>query len=233
MKDFLLEAFPNPERKGCPDDETLKALAEDRLLANDPARLHLGSCSECFAEYRGYRMEHEDFIKAGSSAVLPLTVGKPSVSRSRFLPWAIAASLLIVGGGGYLEYRGHYASKTAPVQLASNEPVNATVDLLNTGTLRGGDDATPLQQVFLPAAMVHLSVVLPRFSETGRYDVMVSKDKSGREVEAMGAGNATAIEGKVTVDVTLDLRGTKAGAYFLATVRGADNGTYYYPLKIN
>jgi len=62
---------------------------------------------------------------------------------------------------------------------------------------------------------------------------MVSKDKSGREVVAMGAGNATALAGNVRVDVTLDLRGTKAGAYFLATVRGADNGTYYYPLKIN
>jgi len=233
MKDFLLEAFPNPERKGCPEDETLKALADDRLPANDPVRLHLGSCSECFAEYRGYRMEHEDFVKTESSAVLPLPGGTKSVSRSRFLPWAIAASLLIMGGGGYLEYRGNYASKTAPVQLASSEPVNATVDLLNTGTLRGGDDPMPLQQVSLPATMVHLSVVLPRFSEAGRYDVMVSKDRSGREVVAMGAGNATALEGKVTVDVTLDLRAAKAGAYFLATVRGADNGTYYYPLKIN
>jgi len=233
MKDFLLEAFPNPERRGCPDDETLKALAEDRLPANDPARLHLGSCSECFAEYRGYRMEHEDFIKGESSAVVPLPGGKRAVGRSRFLPWAIAASVLIVGGGGYLEYRGHYASKIAPVQLASSEPVNATVDLLNTGTLRGGDDPMPLQQVSLPATMVHLSVVLPRFSEAGRYDVMVSKDKSGQEIVAMGAGIATALDGKVRVDVTLDLRRANAGAYFLATVRGADNGTYYYPLKIN
>jgi len=33
--------------------------------------------------------------------------------------------------------------------------------------------------------------------------------------------------------VTLDLRAAKPGAYFLATVRGADNGMYYYPLKIN
>jgi len=233
MKDFLLEAFPNPERRGCPDDETLKALAEDRLPANDLARLHLGSCSECFAEYRGYRMEHEDFIKGESAAIVPVAGGKKAVSHSRFLPWAIAASVLIAGGGGYLEYRGHHASKAVPIQLASSEPVHATVDLLNSGTLRGGDDPLPLQEVSLPATMVHLSVVLPRFSEAGRYDVMVSKDKSGREVVAMGAGNATALEGKVTVDVTLDLRGTKAGAYFLATVRGADNGTYYYPLKIN
>ncbi|MEA2259714.1 MAG: hypothetical protein QOJ51_2539, partial [Acidobacteriaceae bacterium] len=38
--------------------------------------------------------------------------------------------------------------------------------------------------------------------------------------------------GRVGVNVILDLRAAKPGAYFLATVRGADNGMYYYPLKI-
>ena len=40
-------------------------------------------------------------------------------------------------------------------------------------------------------------------------------------------------QGKVTLNVALDLRAAKTGAYFLATIRGADNGTYYYPLKVN
>ena len=39
MKDFLLETFPNPERKGCPDDKTIEALAEDRLPTDHPARM--------------------------------------------------------------------------------------------------------------------------------------------------------------------------------------------------
>ena len=39
--------------------------------------------------------------------------------------------------------------------------------------------------------------------------------------------------GNTEVKVVLDLRAAKAGMYFLATVRGADNGVYYYPLKIN
>ena len=37
----------------------------------------------------------------------------------------------------------------------------------------------------------------------------------------------------MTLNVALDLRAAKTGAYFLATIRGADNGTYYYPLKVN
>jgi hypothetical protein len=85
----------------------------------------------------------------------------------------------------------------------------------------------------LPATLVHLSIILPRFSETGRYLIRVSKDKAGSQVIAQGLGDAAESDGKVKVVLTLDLRGAEPGAYFLATVRGADKGTYYYPLKIN
>jgi hypothetical protein len=137
--------------------------------------------------------------------------------------------------GGYLAFK-HYHSAEAPgVQVASSRPVNATVDLFNSGTLRGAtDDTSPLQEVSLPTSIVRLSVILPRFSETGSYSVNVSKDKTGSQIIATGAGDAIQKdEGKVLVNVTLDLRAAKPGAYFLATVRGTDNGTYYYPLKIN
>ena len=60
MKDFLQELFPNPERKGCPDEDVLQALAEDRIAPNDPALLHVGSCSECYREYLHLRREFEE-----------------------------------------------------------------------------------------------------------------------------------------------------------------------------
>jgi hypothetical protein len=60
MKEFLLESFPNPGRKGCPDEETIKSLAERRLPASHPAMMHLGSCSECFAEYGHYRQDWKE-----------------------------------------------------------------------------------------------------------------------------------------------------------------------------
>lgn len=60
MKDFLRESFPNPERKGCPDEDLLQALAEDRITPNDPALLHVGSCSECYREYLHLRREFEE-----------------------------------------------------------------------------------------------------------------------------------------------------------------------------
>ena len=94
MKDFLLDTFPNPERKGCPDDKTLEALAEDRLPAEHPARLHVGSCSECYAEYRHYRLDWEE-LKVGadarSSASGPVEVAPQAKKTWRFGAVPLAA----------------------------------------------------------------------------------------------------------------------------------------------
>jgi hypothetical protein len=217
MKDYFLEANPNPERMGCPEERTIRALAEDRLPASHPARLHLASCSECFAEFRGFRGDWEQSRKA----------------RRRIIGWAVAASLIVTGGVGIWEYHSQ-AGHIVTVQLASTKPVNANVDLFNAGTVRGGDDDTnSVEQVSLPAAIVQLSVTLPRFSEAGRYEVLLSRDKFANEVLAKGSGEAVDNAGKVIVGVTLDLRAAKPGAYFLATVRGSDNGMYYYPVQIS
>ena len=233
LNDFLLEAFPNPERKGCPDEQTLKALAEGRLEANHPAALHVGSCSECYSEFRNHRQDWKEsgpaHIKPGPAPVVELPI--PSGKRLAYL--AIAASLLLACGvGGYEAYRHTQVSRSE--QVASAVPVHAAVYLFEAGTLRGvGDGPTPLQAVSLPTAVVHLSIILPRFSQSGVYRIAVSRDRAGRDLAAEGEGTATELAGKTTVDVTLDLRQAKAGMYFLATIRNSDNGTYYYPLKIN
>jgi hypothetical protein len=218
MKDFFLEANPNPDRVGCPDEQTIRALAEDRLPPGNPARLHLASCSECFAEYRGFRGDWE--------------VARSQ--RRRILSWALAASLILACSGGVWEYLHLHSANQAKVQLASTEPVDADVNLFTAGTVRGeGDTTNALSEVSLPAAVVKLSVTLPRFSQPGRYEVLVSRDKSGSDVVAKGTGDAIETAGKVTVAVTLDLRTAKTGSYFLATVRGSDNGMYYYPVQIS
>src|ERR1035441_4970645 len=140
MNDFLLAAFPNPERKGCPDESTLKALAENRLPLDDPAGLHVGSCSECYAEYRHYRLDWKEAKEAEAASVtsvlgpnddissaIPLAA-KRQTSRSKGSILAVAASVLVICGGA-IAYRYQHQTSTAPVQIASTAPVDAKVDL--------------------------------------------------------------------------------------------------------
>lgn len=233
MNEFLLEAFPNPERKGCPDEGALKALAEGRIPSNDLVGLHVGSCSECYAEYRHYRLDwNESNIK--TSPVLAVAA-KPAAAPFGWQRFALVASLFIICGL-VTAYVIHRDTLSHVAQVASSEPINAVVDLFNVPTLRSADTdtaAAPLGQVSLPASIVHVAITLPRFSQSGPYDVVVSQDRAGHQLIAKGTGTASESDGKVSLNVTLDLRAVRAGAYFLATVRDSDNGTYYYPLKIN
>ncbi len=243
LNDFLLESFPNPERKGCPDDETLKAFAEDRLPPGNPVLSHIASCSDCYREYRHYRQDWKEegsesaagAEHAPASVPLPILVlNQQKPSASPFRGWAIAAGLAVVLGSGlYFAHEHHPAPPTGAMVASSAGPIRVDVDLFNAVTTRGGgDDATPLEQVSLPSSVVNLSVTLPRLSQTGPYQILVSKDRAGNDVVARGAGQAVQADTKVRLSVNLDLRQAGPGMYFLATVRGADNGTYYYPLRI-
>ena len=246
LKEYLLTAFPNPQRKGCPDEHVLKALAERRLALSDPALVHVASCSPCFEEYLDYC---QDWLELGGKTAVvsepvpirnpaPTPIPTPPVKAARpvVVPWAIAAVLAVVIGGGLVFLDHHRAPAPASPLMASSSagPLDASVDLFQAVTVRGGgeDAPTPLAEVSVPSSIVHLTVTLPRFSESGAYEILVAKDRAGKDVVAQGLGNAVEADGKVGVVVTLDLRKTVPGMYFLATVRGSDNGTYYYPLRV-
>ena len=218
IKDYFLEANPNPERIGCPDEPTIKALAEDRLPVSHPGRLHMAQCSDCFAEYRGFRLKWLDARKA----------------RRTVLAWAVAASLMLfAAGGGIWEYLHLRAEHSSSIEMTMSTPVDAQVDLFNFGTYRGQSDGeNELQSITLPAAVVNLAVTLPRFSDTGSYEILVSKDKTANQVVAKAAGRAQERNGRELLNVILDLRAARKGAYFLATVRREDDGTYYYPVTV-
>jgi hypothetical protein len=221
IRKFFLEANPNPRREGCPDEKTLKDIAENRLPPDHPARLHLASCSPCFAEFRSFKAE-ADAARA---------------SRLKILAWGLAACLVIaLGIYGSTAFLRKPAPQSAgggmQKQAGQLAAVDQTIDLYNHGTPRGGSEPSPLDAVSLPSALVHLRLILPRFSDPGNYVVAVSKDKAGTAIAARGSGKTVADGPQLFLDVPLDLRAAPAGSYFLATVRESDNGTYYYPLNV-
>ncbi len=245
LNDFLLEAFPNPERKGCPDDDALKAFAEKRTPPGNPILQHISSCSECYREYRHYRQDwlESGGQKQGNAAFerdtepiqFPGKKNPQSVPVRSNLLWALAAGVAVVVGTGtyFVTARHHIAPASGALIAPSSTPVKADVNLFSAVTARGGgDEPTPLKQVTLPSSIVRLAVTLPRFSQSGPYEVLVSKDRAGKDIVARGTGGAVESSGKTSLSVDLDLRNAAPGSYFLATVRGSDNGTYYYPLQV-
>lgn len=218
IRKFFLEANPRVDRTDCPEEATLKALAENRLPATHPARLHLESCSPCFAEFRGYKLEAKDRQR-----------------RQWLWSGAVAACFLLA----FIFWRSPLIRKTPtaavnnaarPVEQAE---VTREIDLSKYVTTRGGDsDAVPLDAVALPTAVVHLIIRLPRLSEPGHYDVAVSSDRTGQKILSQGKGIATGTDPKTTLSVTLDLRKAPPGSYFLSTEREQEGGAYYYPLRL-
>ena len=195
----------------CPDQAFLRDLARRSkpIALSDPRVDHAASCPDCMWRLLAFRKEDR--------------------SRRRRLKAAAAfASCLLVAAVfvSVTEYRGHRKQSAANVTVAS-----VTVDLFDAGTLRG-EQPGELQSVLLPASVVKVTIILPRFSPAGQYAVAVTQDQKGNGVVAQSSATATSSGDHVAVSVELDLRGAKEGAYFLATIHEQDQASYYYPLRI-
>jgi len=119
--------------------------------------------------------------------------------RLRFvLTAAVASCLLIVA-----LFVGLARRRTSPTsQMTSLAAVSETVDLWNAGTFRG-DQPPPLQAVSLPAAFVKVTIILPRYRESGRYVVAVTRDQQGHDLVAMASEATTGNRERHEVSVYL------------------------------
>jgi len=195
----------------CPDEEFLRGLAKrSRAISLSDARIdHAATCPTCMSRIVALRNENRE--------------------RNRKLAYALAAAMcliLVVGIFGWFQLR-HNHQRT----LALAQPVSMTVDLWNAGTDRG-EQPGQLQSVELPAAVVRLTVILPRFSPSGEYLIAVTRKDDGTGVVAEGLAPTVAAGQQEKVSVALDLRKVSAGAYFLSTTHEQDQAAYYYPLRI-
>lgn len=195
----------------CPDESFLNGLARNSkdIDLSDPRVDHAANCPICMRRL--------------------LTVRPQYQARRRRLVFAATAvcCCLIVAAFVVLARRG---TDTAN-QAANVAAISQTVDLWNAGTLRNGQPS-PLQSVTLPAALVKVTIILPRYSEPGQYAVAVTRDQTGNDLLSQSSASATSNGDREEVSITLDLRHSKPGAYFLSTTHEQDQASYYYPLQI-
>jgi len=195
----------------CPDEAFLEKLARhsERLSLSDPRIVHVTTCPACTQRIILFRQK-----QSARRRNLALATGVASVLL-------IAAAIFFLG-----RHRGDINQ-----QALEAPSIPQTVDLWNAGTYRGSQ-AGQLQSVSLPTGLVKVTVILPRYSEPGRYSVAVTRDQTGRDVVAVGSADARGDRERVQVSVLLDLRKSSPGAYFLSTTHERDQASYYYPLQI-
>jgi hypothetical protein len=76
MEQYVLDHYPNPNRTGCPDSQTLKLLVYEPLTLQfrDAKFLHVMECAECMREvvaFRNVRMA-ETGAATPAGSVIPL-----------------------------------------------------------------------------------------------------------------------------------------------------------------
>jgi len=195
----------------CPDEAFLRDLARkaNRIALSDPRVSHAANCPTCMSRLLVFRQENR------------------SRRRKRTLVTAVVLCSVI---GAVVITIARYETRR---QLPSSNVavVSEAVNLWDAGTIRGNQPGS-LQSVFLPAAVVRVTIILPRFSPPGQYAVAVTQDQNGNGVVAQRSAPATINGDHESVSVELDLRAAKAGAYFLATTHDQDQASYYYPLQI-
>lgn len=204
----------------CPDDSFLREYAArpGAFPLSDSRVQHVTSCGHCLPALLEFR-----------SAV---AVRRPVQTRWVAVA-ALCAACLIVGF-----VIAKYLNRQSPV--ASNPPggqqesavVDRTLDLTNYGTFRGAEEQPPKPPLNLPAALLHVNLILPRFSEAGPYTIIVVAGREGTDRIAYATGNATLVGNQTKLTVTLDLRHAKPGSYVLLTELSGQDDWYSYPLRI-
>jgi hypothetical protein len=222
-----LRAYTQRQPRGertpeCPDDSFLHAYAArpGSISLSDPRARHVTSCNHCLPRLLEIRSSTK--------------TARPSLRRAT----AIAALCGVCLIAGFLGARYWNRQHTRPIaNRASNSQqtaavVDRTLDLTNYGTYRGLGAQPSRPPLNLPAALLHLNLILPRFSQPGAYTIMVAGDRDGNGRMACTTGIATTAGNQTKLTITLDLHGAKPGAYFLLTELSGEQDFYSYQLNI-
>jgi len=221
-----LRAYTQRQPKGdktpeCPDASFLRAYAAKpgSFSLSDSRVRHVTSCDHCMPALLDFR--------SATTARRPLQMRVAAVA-------SLCAVCLIAGflGARYWNHRQSIALEPPALSREVSPPMERTLDLTNYGTFRGAEDQPPRPPVNLPAALLHVNLILPRFSEAGPYTIMVVGDKEGNGRIAYATGTAATIGSQTKLTVTLDLRRVRPGNYVLLTELNGQDDWYSYPLKI-
>jgi hypothetical protein len=220
-----LRAYTQRQPRGastpdCPDDSFLREYAARpaNFSLSDRRVQHVTSCGHCLPALLEFR-----------SAV---AVRRPAPTRVAAI--AVLCAVCLIVGFVVAKYWNRQSPLTSnpPAGQQASAAIDRTLDLTNYGTFRGAEEQPPKPPLNLPAALLHVNLILPRFSEAGPYTIIVVAGREGANRIAYGTGIASTVGNQTKLTVTLDLRRAQPGNYVLLTELSGQDDWYSYPLRI-
>jgi hypothetical protein len=209
-RSYLSDAFPNPERTGCPSDEALRLLAMGSRQSVEFVGEHLTYCSPCFNAYMGHlararaKLRRNTWIKrsaaaCGVAAVLAIVIYLVLANRRN--PVIIAP-----------RQQAPIIAPEKPQATATYVPV--LVDLSNASPTRGSKQNTvpPVPQVIPSSSPVAMSLRLPLGSEEQLYVIAL---RSGRNIVWSESAQARRENGDTLLRIHADFKDFPSGIYSL------------------
>jgi hypothetical protein len=219
---YLSEAFPNPERKGCPPEEMLRLLARRPTQSEPSITDHVTCCSPCFNTY----MAHLDHARAEAKE-------SRRMRRAVWFKWSAVfagiAVLFVIASYLLFMKRQNTPSITQrppapvgkpgiPAQIPlTGKYIQVLVDLSTAAPGRGTNDGRPMRakQTVPASQFVDLSLVLPVGSDAAIYSIQI---RSKRHTEWTDSGRARLENGQAVLRMRADFSHIHPGPYDLVVV---------------
>lgn len=204
----------------CPDDSFLREYAAKpgSFPLSDTRVQHVTSCGHCLPALLQFRS----------------AAAAPRLGLARLTAIAALCAACLIVGFVVAKYwnRQNFPASNPPAGQQASAAIDRTLDLTNYGTFRGAEQQPPKPPLNLPAALLHVNLILPRFSEAGPYTIIVVAGREGTNRIAYATGTANMVSNQTKLTVTLDLRRAKPGSYVLLTELSGQDDWYSYPLRI-
>jgi hypothetical protein len=233
LQEYVLEHYPNPQRIGCLDHDTLFTFVEapGKLDLADPKYLHIFKCAECTRELMELRCIRAGLLQQTSTS----SPNTPARHRGFFHNWkwriaAITASVFAVTIPFAVKWKIHSSQTSGNAN--AEDAVAETIDLGGV-SLASPEEASHEHPASLPRRLVNLRLVLPWGAPSGIYRVTVAKEMSTGSVLAEGFAHTVVQSAKTELHVKLNLRHGGTGSYFLGAVCEGGRASYFYPLVLD
>ena len=197
LQDSILRDYPNPQRRGCPGDATLRTLARrplDYSLEGNPNWQHLTHCAECYREF------------------LDLRAGLRRRKKAQRVGIGVAAAIIAAGTIFILANRHVAGTRPDRPQIAKLIYRPRMVDLEDLSMTRSDKAREEKKPILLGREPEELTIRLPFGSLAGTYEVQLLKSADRPLLSANG--EAKIENGATMLTLRVDLSSYEPGKYF-------------------